>query len=166
MQKIILTVFTTLLILSSSLLAVDKEIVPKLVVGKTLSDITFNDQFEKSQTINEKTKTVIFAFSKDSAHTCNDYFEKKESTYLADNSVQYVADVSSAPFIIKFLFVMPSIKDLKHSVLLIEDEEVANSFKAGIASEKIVIVTLNNMNITNIKTITTEDELIKEIENN
>ncbi len=169
MQKIILTVFTALLILSSSLHAEDaedNEIVPKLVVGKTLADITLNDQFEKPHTFYAETKKVIFAFSKNSAHTCNDYFDKKKPTYLADNHVQYVADISSAPFIIKFLFVMPSIKDLKHAVLLLDNEEVAASFKTGIDSQKIVIVTLNNKKITNIKTITTEDELTKEIQSN
>ena len=137
---------------------------PKLVVGKSLSDLKLNDQFEKSHGLNSDTYKVIFAFAKESAHTCNDFFNTKEPKYLAEHNAQFVADVSSAPSIIRSLFILPGLKDFKHTVLLLDDKAVAAPFREGMEVEKIVIVYVVNKEITEIDTITSTEELQKTIE--
>ncbi len=165
MKKIILGALTaTLLFAGCSSKETNENIVPKLVLGKSLEKVSLTDQFEKVHKIDATTKTVVFAFSKDGAHTCNDYFNTKPATYLQDNNTQFIADVSAAPSLIRSLFIMPGLKDFKHTVLILDDKQVASEFRADMNTEKIVVISLDNHKVSNIKNITTQDELILAIE--
>ena len=164
MKKLIVGVVTALFFLGCSAKEMNENVVPKLVVGKSLEKVSLNDQFEKLHKIEKGTKTVIFAFSKDSAHTCNNYFVTKPATYLQDNHTQFIADVSAAPSLIRSLFIMPGLKDFKHTVLVLDNKSVALEFRAGVDTEKIVVVSVNDLKIDSIKTISTKEELIKAIE--
>ncbi len=164
MTKILLGLLATFLLIGCSSNTVEENVEPKLVVNKSIADLKLNDQFEKSHTLDKNTKKVIFAFSKDGAHICNDYFDTKEPNYLADHNTQFVADVSSAPALIRSMFIMPGLKDFKHTVLLFEDKAAAAPYMKDIDVEKIIIVSVDNGTITAIKSVTTEAELISEIE--
>jgi hypothetical protein len=147
----------------------DKNIVPKLVVGKTLSSITLNDQFGKSHTLSPDTYKIVFVFAKDSAHVCNDFFKTQKPTYLKEHHTVFIADVSAAPSLIRSMFIMPGLKDLKHTVLLIEDKNVAAPYKKGLDINKIAVVYILNKEIKEIKeikSISTAKELQKIIEEN
>ena len=124
----------------------------------------FNDQFEKAQVLDASTKKVIFAFSKDIAHICNDYFVTQTPSYLSENNTQFVADVSAAPSLIRSMFILPGLKDFKHTVLLLDDKKVAARYRADMNVEKIVVAYIDNKSITEIVTISSEDELKKVIE--
>ena len=139
-------------------------VTPTLVVGKSLSSLSLNDQFEKKHTLDATTTKVIFAFSKDVAHTCNDFFDTKDAQYLANNNTQFIADVSAAPSLIRSMFIMPGLKDFKHTVLILDDEAKAAPYRSGVDVEKIVVVYLNNGTISNIKTLSSETELKATIE--
>jgi len=166
-MKVITALFLTAIIFigCNSKDTMDKPVIPKLVIGKSLTNLSLNDQHEKPHTLNATTKKVIFAFSKDAAHTCNDFFVTKKATYLEDNKVIFVADVSAAPSLIRSMFIMPGLKDFKHTVLVLDDENIAASYRANQNIEKIIVVYIKNGTISNIKSINTVDELEKEIEN-
>jgi len=164
MKKLIFGVVTALFFLGCSAKEVNENIVPKLVVGKSLEKVSLNDQFEKVHKIEQGTKTIIFAFSKESAHTCNDYFVTKSATYLQDNHTQFIADVSAAPSLIRSLFIMPGLKDFKHTVLVLDDKSVASEFRADMDTQKIVVVFVDKFKVNSIKTISTQEELVKVIE--
>ena len=142
----------------------DVNVTPQLVVGKSLSTITLNDQFEKAHTIDAKTSKIVFAFSKDAAHTCNDYFKMQSATYLSEHNTVFIADVSAAPSLIRTVFIMPGLKEFKHTVLLFEDKKMAAPFKKGLDINKVTVVYLDGTTIKEIKTITTDAELKKLIE--
>ncbi len=131
----------------------------KIVVGKSLSGLTLQDQFEKEHTLKPSTTKVIFAFDKESAHTCNDFFVTQSATYLDDNNAEFIADVSAAPSIIKSLFILPGLKDFKHTVLLLNDKAVAAPFRKDMNVEKIVVAYITDGSITKITTISTDKEL-------
>jgi len=164
MTKILLGLLTTFLFIGCSSSAVEENVKPKLVVGKSIADLKLNDQFDKPHTLNADTYKLIFAFSKDSAHICNDFFVTKTPTYIEDHHAQFIADVSSAPSVIRSMFIMPGLKEFKHTVLLLDDKTVAAAFKKDMDIEKIVIVYILNKEITEIKTISTEEELRKTLE--
>lgn len=165
MKKIFTGLLTLLLFIGcSSNATVDKEIEPKLVVKQSLADLTLNDQNEKLQGIDTDTKKVVFAFSKENGHICNDFFASKDDSYLSDNKTQFVADISAAPSLIRSMFIMPGMKDFNHPILIIENEIVSASYKTEENSEKIVVVILDNHVITEIKFLSTVEELEKEIE--
>lgn len=165
MKNIIITLLAALVFLGCSSQEVDaKPVEAKLVLQKSVADITLNDQHEKAHNISADTKILIFAFSKDIGHICNDFFATKTDDYLIKNNAMFIADVSSAPSIIRSMFIMPGLKDFKHTVLVIDDENLARSFKSGQDSEKIIVVSLENNIITAINTLTTVEELSSKIE--
>jgi hypothetical protein len=163
MTKILTALIAAFLFIGCNSTAGEQNVEPKLVVGKSLN-LNLNNQFEKAQNVPADTKTVIFAFSKDSAHTCNDYFETKAPAYLAQHKTIFVADVSSAPSLIRSMFIMPGLKDFKHTVLVLDDKSVAAGFRAKMNTEEIVVVSVENSKITNIKTINSTKDLITSIE--
>jgi len=166
-MKIIIALFLTALMFigCSSKETSDTSVEAKLVLNKSLASLKLNDQHEKVHSLKTTTKKVVFAFSKDSAHTCNDFFITKNPTYLEDNNVIFVADVSSAPSLIRSMFIMPGLKDFKHRVLVLDDKNIALSYRKGQDVEKIIVVDVKDEIITNIKAISSVNELIKEIEN-
>ena len=153
------------LLLSLSFLGCSDEVVApvqsKVVVGGSLESLKLNDQFEKPQNISADTKKVIFAFSKDMGHMSNEFFAKQGENYLADHNAIFIADVSGAPSLIRSMFIMPGLKDFKHTVLVIEDKSVAAAYRVDAHKEEIMILDLNNFVIEKINYASTEDALAK-----
>ena len=166
MKKIITALLTALLFIGcSSNSKTNEAIESKLVVNQSLESLKLNDQHGKATPIKADTKKVIFAFSKDVGHQCNEFFATKPASYLADNKVQFVADISAAPSLIRSMFIMPGLKDLKYSILIIDDKNISASYKPEKNNEKIIVVSLKNKIITNIKYLDSNKELEKEIAN-
>ncbi len=166
MSKIIAALLTTLLFLGcSSKDSTDSSVKAKLIIGKSLSSLSLYDQNEKVHTLKSSTKKVIFAFSKDVGHTCNDFFATKKTSYLADNSAMFIADVSGAPSLIRSMFIMPGLKDFKHTVLVLDDKDTAASYKANQDSEKIIVVNIEDGVISGIKALNSVAELEKDLQN-
>jgi hypothetical protein len=166
MKKILLTLLTVFLLVGCSSSDATTNVAPKLVLGKNLASLTLNDQHGKSHTLAKDTKTIVFAFNKPSAHTCNDFFVTKDPSYLNDHKVAFVADVSAAPSLIRSMFIMPGLKDFKYTVLILDDKTQAAPFRSGVDTEKIVVVHLNNEKIEKIETITSKEDLEKIVEKN
>ncbi len=165
MQKIFIGLLTLFLFIGcSSNTPTEGKIEPKLIVSHSLADLKLNDQNGNEQGIDADTKKVIFAFSKENGHTCNDFFATKDDSYLKDNNTQFVADVSSAPSLIRSMFIMPGLKDFNHPILVIDNAIVSAAYKTEENSEKIVLVRLDNQVITEIKYLNNVEELEKEIE--
>ena len=161
MTKILLGLLATFLLIGCSSDAVEQNVEPKLVVGQSIADLKLNDQFEKPHTLNSNTYKLIFAFSKDSAHICNDFFNTKAPTYIEDHNAQFVADVSAAPSLIRKVFIMPGLKDLKHSVSIIEDKVIAAEYIKEAHIEELMVVDVDNFIIKNISYVSTEPNLAK-----
>jgi len=132
---------------------------PKLIVGKDIATLSFNDQFGTPHKIDTTTQTLIVAFSKDNAHLCNAYFAEQNPTYLANKNAVFLADISQVPSLIRSMFVEPGLKDLTHRVLLIEDDATSADFKTEANAESIVIAKLDNGVVTNVTLITTKEAL-------
>ena len=135
----------------------------KLVIGKNLSDLKLKDQNGKLHKIDMQTKKLVFAFSKDIGHNCNEFFALKGKDYLKNNKVQFIADLSSAPSIIRSMFILPGLKDFKHDVLIIDDNKMSANYKPTTNDDKIVVVNLNKQQILDIKYLNTTKELEKYI---
>lgn len=160
MKQIMMGLIVSLLFLGCAkeeLVAVES----KVAVGKSLETLKLNDQFGKPQSLSVDTKKVIFAFSKDMGHLSNEYFDKQDPNFLPEHYALFVADVSAAPSLIRSMFIMPGLKEFKHTVLLIEDENVAASYRIDEQSEKVMILDVDNFIIKNITFVESEDELAK-----
>ncbi len=160
MKRVIVMLFAALLLVGcGSKNEAEQPVEAKLVVGKSLGGISINDQFGEASSFKPDTKKVIFALSKETGHTANDFFGTKPPTYLSDNNTQFVVDISMAPAIIVDMFIAPGLKDFKHPVLVLNEKSSAAPYRKGVDTEKIIVVYLDNKKISKIKTISTVDEL-------
>jgi len=162
MKNILLTLVLSLAFFGcSAKTPEDKNIQAALVTGKSLATLTLNDQFGKAHSLSADTTKIIFAFAKDTAHTCNDFFKTQKNDYLTQHHAAFIADVSAAPSLIRSMFIMPGLKELKHTVLLLEDKALAAPYKKGIDINKIAVVFLKDAKIEKIEFITSAKELQK-----
>ncbi len=159
MIKVILSVLLAYSFLACSEKKIEVE--PKVVLGKSLESLTLKDQRDVSHSITSDTKIVIFALSKDMGHLSNDFFESKDSDFLSKHNSILVADVSGAPSLIRSMFIMPGLKDFKHTVLILDDKTKAASYKDEKHSDKLNIVYVDNFIIKDIKYVSTKEELEK-----
>lgn len=164
MKKTVLALVTTLLFLGcSSNNANEMAVEPKLVVGKSLEELKLSDQFKFPHAMHSETKKVIFAFSKDVGHACNDFFATKEENYLKKSNAVFVADVSGAPSLVRSMFIMPGLKEFKHTILVLDDKEVSKEYKPAQNGDKIIVVLVDKNLITEIKYLNSVQELEKEL---
>lgn len=62
------------------------------------------------------------------------------------------------------MFIMPGLKEFKHTVLVLDEKEKAAAFRSGVDTEKIVLVKLQDATISSIETLSTEAQLKAAIE--
>jgi hypothetical protein len=154
-----------ILVVALTFLGCDDEAIvvdPKVVVGHSLESLQLKDQFDQLKSIDADTKQVMFAFSKDIAHMSNDFFNTKEPTFLADHHTVFIADVSSAPSLIRSMFIIPGLKDFKHTVLLIDDKSIAANYRHANKEDQLMVVNVDNFIIKTISFLSTEEALAKE----
>jgi len=137
----------------------NKNVEAKLVVGKNLAGVILNDQHEKPQTISQETKALFFSFSKPTGHICNKFLQSKPANFLQTHHAFYVADVSPAPSLIKKMFILPDLKELKFPILLINNDKLSAEYSKGMNKEKIVVVLLKNGTISKIENLNDEKAL-------
>jgi len=164
MKKIIVAFVFGLLLVGCSSAKSTQGVAPKLVVGKSLENMSLKDAKGEYHEIKSTTQKVVFAFTKAKGHECNDFFNTKKDDYLQKHHTLFVADISGAPSFIRSMFILPGIEKLKHRVLLLEDSSKAAPYEKGMDTEKIAVVTLKSGTITAIKNIDTVKELQESIE--
>jgi len=151
MKKVII-----LMILLSSL------VYANVVVNQPIKKFKLLDQFGMEHQITNKTTKLIFAFKKDSGHLVKDFLATKKSTYLSKKNILFIADVSAMPSFIKF-FVLP-ITGYDYPIVTLDNDELSQYYKNEKYVEKIMVVTLNNINVTDIKYLDNVIDLEKDIQ--
>jgi hypothetical protein len=139
------------------------QIAPSITIGSKIGELKLNDQFDKSHTIKEETKKVIFVFTKATGHLVKAYFNTKDVDYLAKNHIQFVADVSPMPKVILDYIAIKDLKKHKYPIMLIRDEKIALNFKNSENSEAIMIVHLDKLKITSVKFVSNVEDFKNEI---
>lgn len=163
MKSIFAIVLLSVLLTGCSDKAVEENVESKFVIGMSLEGLNLNDQFGDPRVISEDTKRIVFAFGKDTSHAINDYLITQTKSYLEDYKVVFIADVSSAPALIKTIFIMPGLKKLEHKVLVIEDSVVAAPYRKGVSEDMVVVVSVKDRKITGFKKVVPTPESIKEM---
>jgi len=138
--------------------------VKELKIGEKLAPFTLKDQFDKLHTLSESTKKIIFVFKKDTGHLVRNYLNQQKDNYLQKRDILFVADISKMPAMIREYIAMPDLRKRKYPVLIVYNQELAAKFKNEKEQNKIMIVELDHFIVKNIKFITTEEELKKEID--
>ena len=111
---------------------------------------SFIDQFEKKLAITPQTKEIIISFSKKNGKAVKAFLQTHKG-YLKKKQAVYLADVSSVPSLVMFLFMKPALKKNNFSVGLIEDEEIVEILPK--IEGKTTVIRLEKMHIKSIKFI-------------
>ena len=135
-----------------------------ITVGQKLKDYTFTDQFDKAHSLSNDTKKVIFVFTKPTGHLVKTYLLKQDKDYLKQRGIDFIADVSGMPSIIFSMFALPDFKKSNYTVLLIKDKAKSETFRDEKHKDSVMILTLDNKTVKDVKFITNEKDLIKAID--
>jgi len=135
-----------------------------IIIGQKLEDFTFNDQFDKPVSLTNSTKKVMFAFSKPTGHLIKMYMSDKKPDYLTSRDIIFIADISGMPSIIAKMFAIPDMQESKYPILLIKEKERAMRFRNENHKNEVMIITLKNKIVQNVKFISNEKDLKIEID--
>ncbi len=138
--------------------------IKKIVVGEKLKVFTLKTQHDKPMKISNKTKMIIFVFAKSSGHTVKQFLDKQSADYLSKKNIVFVADVSPMPSLIRKYLAMPDLRKRKYPIMLIYNENFAEKFKNDKKGDDIMIVSLNNLTVKEIRYIKTVKQLKNIIE--
>ncbi len=119
-------------------------------INDDMSNFKSLDQFDKEHKVTNQTKQMIFAFKKASGHSMKEFLVTKNTNYLNDKDIMFVADVSAMPTIIQW-FALPSLKDYPFPIIVFNNDELSAKYKDEKNIEKIMVVILKNMIVSDIK---------------
>ena len=123
-------------------------------VNQDIGSFSLPNQFDEKQTIDSSIKTIIVSFEKGTGKDINQFLSTKDKDFLKNHHAAFIANISGMPSIITKMFALPKMRDYKHSVLLIYDEED----KRFVSQEgKSTLYRLENGVIKSISYITKED---------
>ncbi len=126
----------------------------ELSINDKINNFSLANQFDEKKTIDSKINTIIVSFEKDTGKEVNEFLEQKTSDFLREHHAVFIANISGMPMIITKMFALPKMKNYKHEILLIYDEN-DDRFKAqeGVST----LYRLENGVIKSIEFITKDD---------
>lgn len=123
-------------------------------INQDIGSFSLPNQFDEKQTIDNSIETIIVSFEKGTGKDINQFLSTKDKDFLKTHHAAFIANISGMPSIITKMFALPKMRDYKHSVLLIYDEED----KRFVSQEgKSTLYRLENGVIKSISYITKED---------
>jgi hypothetical protein len=140
------------------------EVSSGIVIGKELANYKLKDQFDKEHTLTNDVKKILFAFSKPTGHLMKVYLGVRPVDYLSSRDIVFIADISGMPSLIAKMFAIPDLKESKYSVLLIRKKENAKRFRNEEHKNEVMIITLDNKIVKNVKFVSNEEDLKKAID--
>jgi len=123
-------------------------------LNQNIGSFSLPNQFDEKQTIDNSIEMIIVSFEKGTGADINQFLSTKDKDFLKNHHAAFIANISGMPSIITKMFALPKMRDYKHSVLLIYDEE-DNRFVSK--EEKSTLYRLENGVIKSISYITKED---------
>ena len=127
-----------------------------LNIGDSTPTFEIKDQFEKMHKISADAKTIIVAESRGTSVIIREYLLTKDTNFLETNKAHYIADISGMPSLISKFIALPKMKKYPFSILLVNEEQ-AKSFSTK--EDQITVYSVENGKVTNVKYITTTEEL-------
>jgi hypothetical protein len=130
-------------------------------VGDTIESITLQDQYDKTSTVDESTKLVLFTTGMKGGKVIRKAIEDHKPDYLAKNNALFISNISGMPGFIARTFALPSMKKHKYSIVLDREGKVTEKFPSR--KKSTTIIHLDNLKITSISFTKDSDEVTKAI---
>ncbi|WP_375725076.1 hypothetical protein LXN10_06590 [Arcobacter sp. KX21116] len=123
-------------------------------VNQNIGTFSLPNQFDEKQTIDSSITTILVSFEKGTGKDVNQFLASKDKDFLKNHHAVFIANISGMPSIITRMFALPKMRDYKHSVLLIYDDEDKRFVSKD---EKTTVYKLENGVIKSISFITKDD---------
>jgi len=122
----------------------------EIKVGEGFPAFNLVDQFDEKMKVKmEGNTTLILSFEKDVSSEIKAFLDKKEKTFLVDNDILYISDISSMPSFITSWFALPKMKKFAFKVALIYEDKVADIIPRE--DEKVTVIDLDYNKIMKIQ---------------
>ncbi len=125
-----------------------------LHVGNVITPFYLFNQFDQKIQINSKINYIIISSSKHASLMINHFLKSKKNDFLAKHHALFCINLSQIPSIFAKFFILPKIKKLKYSILLIYKN---NKFIKK--QNNIIVYKLNNLLIKKIYFLSSQKEL-------
>ncbi|NOQ31302.1 MAG: hypothetical protein GQ570_09285 [Helicobacteraceae bacterium] len=126
-----------------------------LKVGDDFQLREFKDQKEKSHKL-KKNQTIVMTWDKESTQIANSFFDENREL-LKDDKIVMIVDVSTTPYGIMQLFVLPKLEGYKHPILLSYDE--AYNLNLPYKDGFLTLLKITNSKVKNIEFVETKENL-------
>ena len=122
----------------------------EIKLGEGFPAFNLVDQFDEKMKVKmEGNTTLILSFEKDVSSEIKAFLDKKEKTFLVDNDILYISDISSMPSFITSWFALPKMKKFAFKVALIYEDKVADIIPRE--DEKVTVIDLDYNKIMKIQ---------------
>lgn len=155
------------MVVSSSAIAEDRAMAnadgsAPVSVGAKFPELTLEDQHGTKKSLVPETKTVLISSNMELSKSIHAWLKDKPATYLEDNNIQYIADITPMPGIISWLFAKPKMRKYPFTILLVDDDEFAAKFPQK--EEKLAVFQLNpDRTVRNIAFVNSIEEVDQQI---
>lgn len=123
-------------------------------IGDKIGNFSLLNQFDEKQTVDTSVQTILVSFEKETGAQINEFLSQQKSDFLTQNQAVFIANISGMPMVITKMFALPKMRNYKHPILLIYDENDTR-FKAQ--EGKTTLYRVKNGVIQNIEFITQND---------
>lgn len=145
-----------ILILNVSLFA-EEPTTPTLVVGNTLPEINYTNQWEEPSPIPTETTKVIFISDMDASKIIHPILEKEGKGYLEGKQAVLISDIHRMPSLITKFVALPKMKSYPYTLRLVREEKLADPYPRTKGS--LTLIQLKAGKITKIQISNVEAEI-------
>ena len=128
------------------------------IFAQTFNATTFVTQFdEQTVELNEQTKWVFFAASKDAFEILKGVFkqQKVDTKWLTERQAIYAADIHGMPSLIARFFALPKMRDYPYVIALDKEGDITDNWLNK--GEQVTVYQLQNLKV--IKVIKLADDV-------
>ena len=116
--------------------------------GDTIEPITLQDQNDKTLTVDESTKLILFTTGMKGGKVVREAIDKEEPDYLAKRNTVFLSNISGMPGFVARNFAIPKMKEHKYSIVLDREGNVTKRFPSQ--EQSTTIVQLDKLQIKSI----------------
>jgi hypothetical protein len=133
-----------------------------LAVGSRLEPFSLQDQHAVEQTVDEKTRLILFSRDMEGGKLLKEALSEVEAETLALRGAVYVADISGMPKLVARLFALPSMRKRPYPMLLDRDGSTTASLPDVEGSATLIF--LEQLEIVRIEHVETAEDVRESLE--
>lgn len=118
------------------------------VFADTLAPMTLEDQWEKTHSLDAKTKWVLFSHHKVGGEWVKNSVDSLQLTPLAQHDLLYVADISAMPGLITRMFALPKMRDYAFSIALVRESELVDDWPRQ--EDHVALIELKSLQVKTV----------------